>query len=204
RVRDSLHDQPVRTLLLRGLWARAEPSAPITVDRLVDRFRPAALLLYLEPPPGRASGARTAAGPSRHRALHRRLRAGLLDEGSWPWPRHGWALCCRPPPAISRPRDRRPRGVCRVAASPRADHVRDDALSLWTPGALGGGALPGEVRRSLPQVQEPDRNVRPLAPAECDPVACGRHPADTGHGLALCRRGGRDRRPRIPAPRSCA
>src|SRR5215471_1852993 len=108
---------------------------------MADRLRLAALLLHLEPAPGRSLGPRSATSPSRHGALRRQLRADLLGKGSWPRPRHRWALCSRPPPAVSRASDHRLRGVRRMATHPRADHVRDDALSLRTPGALGGGAL---------------------------------------------------------------
>src|SRR5215471_14167341 len=69
RVRDPLHDQSVRPLLLRCLRALAECASPVAVDFLAHGLPAAPLFLHVEPSPERARGAGWAAYRRRRGAL---------------------------------------------------------------------------------------------------------------------------------------
>src|SRR5262249_60504161 len=76
---------------------------------------------------------------------------------------HGRHLPPRPSPAVCRLGGDGPRHALAMAALPRARGLRDDAISVSAARRVGGGPVPGAVRRQLPRLPRADWHV-PAAP----------------------------------------
>src|SRR5262249_6753135 len=162
-LRDPVHDQPGGAVLLLGLRARARVPERRAGHRLAHPVLPAAHRGDGEP--GARPRPRGRRDPDRARTdrLPRRRGAALLVEDPAARGGHGRQLPARPPPPVWWLGGDGPRHALAVAALPRAGGLRDDAVPVSAARRLGGGPVPGAVRRRLPRLPRADWNV-PAAP----------------------------------------